>query len=306
MTIPFNKPSLSIPQQIVQLQERRLIIESTEEAAHFLENVGYYRLAGYWQIFQADPVAHTFKPNVTFSQIIELYNFDRELRLILLDAIERIEVSFRSRLINEMCSHHSPNWFAEYDLSFSDKVLNDIMDTVEKELSRSDEDFLLHHQRKYNGDKYPPAWKTLQVLSFGTLSQLYGNLRNDVKGKKEIALSYGLVSPEFLNSWMYSLSILRNICAHHARVCYRKFNYPPKLMHRPRLCWISKELMPASTGPLLHLFFLQACSVRYLLHTVSPGNHFHIKLKELFKKYSSVEPGRMGFPDGWEEEDLWK
>lgn len=305
MAIPYNKPSLSIPEQIALLEQRGLKIEDPAETAHFLENVGYYRLAGYWQIFQSDPTTHTFNHGATFKQIIELYNFDRELRLLILDAIERIEVSFRSRMINEMCKHHDPLWFTRYNLFFNHDTLDGIMDIVDKELARADEDFLTHHRRTYNNEEYPPCWKTLQVLSFGTLSQLFGNIKNETVGKKEIALSYGLASPDFLHSWMQSISVLRNLCAHHSRVCYRVFSYPPKLLHRPRLAWVSRHLMPSSTGPLIQMLFLQLCSVKYLLHTVSPGNNFSTRLMELMIKYPSIEPNRMGFPPGWENEPLW-
>lgn len=303
--LPYNKPSLSISDHISLLEQRGLIIADHALATNFLKNVGYYRLAGYWRIFQNDPVAHTFKADTTFEHIIELYNFDRELRLLLLDAIERIEVSFRAHIINEMCAAHPANWFAYETLAFDTDALDKILLAVDKELGRTDEDFVAHHKRKYGAEEYPPAWKTLQVLSLGTLSQLYGNIKNNIPEKKAIATSFGLASGDFLHSWMHALSVLRNLCAHHSRVCYRTFSFPPKLMHRPRLAWISIEKLPQATGPLIQLLFLQISAVRYLLHTASPGNHFTEKLKFLIQKYPSIELNRMGFPPDWQEEPLW-
>jgi abortive infection bacteriophage resistance protein len=112
MPVPFNKPATSIPEQIALLRQRGLVIQDNTAAEHCLKHIGYYRLAGYWQIFQHDPVNHIFIPGTSIQQIIALYKFDRELRLLLIDAIESIEVSFRAMLVNEMCARYGPTWYA--------------------------------------------------------------------------------------------------------------------------------------------------------------------------------------------------
>ncbi len=94
----YTKAATSIAQQMDQLQSRGLQIENKDEAGHCLLNMGYYRLAGYWWPMQADKVAHIFKPNSRFEDVIALYNFDRELRLLLFEVIEKIEIALRTRL----------------------------------------------------------------------------------------------------------------------------------------------------------------------------------------------------------------
>ncbi|RAJ75152.1 abortive infection bacteriophage resistance protein [Chitinophaga dinghuensis] len=306
MTLTYNKPALSIQQQIILLQQRGVIFSDQSEAIHFLENVGYYRLAGYWQDFQTDRINHIFCTGTNFKQIIELYNFDRELRLLLIDAIERIEVSFRCRLSNMMSIPYSPTWFAHSHLFHKEDLFDTVLEIIDNELARSGEKFILHHDKIYGTDRYPPAWKTLEVLSFGTLSKLYGNIRNDIAEKKAIAKSYGLSTVEYLHSWIQAISVLRNICSHHGRLCYRIFGYPPKLMHKGSLPWIVRENMPSSTSPHIQFLFLQLCTVRYILHTASPQANFHTKLKELIVNYPSIDVDKMGFSKGWEEEALWK
>ncbi|CAL1521197.1 Abi family protein [Chitinophaga sp. MM2321] len=304
MTTPYTKPSTSTSHQIALLQRRGLTIDDPLEAEHYLKHIGYYRLAGYWQIFQNDAVTHTFIPGSTFEQIAELYNFDRELRILLLNAIERIEVSFRSVLVNEMCSAYHPAWFTRVEYAFSEEVLDKILKTIDKELSRSNEDFVAHHDRKYGTDKYPPAWKTMQVLSFGVLSKIYGNIHKNVPEKKKIAKIYGLPSEAWMHSWMQVISVLRNYCAHHSRVCYRIFSFPPKDMRRPQLPWIKNA--PPTGGPLSQHLYYQLCAVRYLLHTCCPDNHFNDELRQLIIKSPGVELNRMGFIPEWEHEDLWQ
>lgn len=90
----FDKPFQTIQQQVEILSNRGLITD--DGAEHYLKHLNYYRLSGYWLPFQIDTKEHLFKPNTNFSDVLNLYIFDREFRLLLLDAIERIEVSVRT------------------------------------------------------------------------------------------------------------------------------------------------------------------------------------------------------------------
>ena len=274
------------------------------ETKHYLTHVGYYRLSGYWQYLQRNRISHTFIPGTDFDQVIELYNFDRELRLLLMDAIERIEVSFRAIMINIMCASYGPNWFTDRTIFFSEDRMNDVIDTINRELDRSDEEFIKHHEQKYGNAIHPPAWKTLQVLSFGTLSKIYGNIRNDIKEKKLIANVYGLPKEKWLHSWMQVISVLRNNCAHHSRICYRLFAFPPKEIKRVKLPWI-KNIPSAGSVESQQLYY-QLCVLRYLLYTASPGNDFSYRLMELLVKYGGIDLERMGFLENWDDEDLWQ
>lgn len=273
-------------------------------AEHYLKHIGYYRLAGYWQIVQHDSIKHVFIPGTTMEQIIELYHFDRELRSLLIDAIEFIEVSFRSVLVNEMCIKYGPTWFANPQYAFRKDVFNITLQVIDKELERSKEAFILHHNRKYGNIAPPPAWKTMQILSFGTLSKIYGNIHNNIPEKRNIAKIYGLPAAAWAHSWMQVVSALRNDCAHHCRLCYRLFGFPPKDMPRPKLPWI-KNTTSASRMLNQYLYY-QLCTVRYLLHTCNPGNSFNDKLKQLIARYPGIKLNRMGFMPGWEKEDLWQ
>lgn len=293
-----------IPDQIKILQQRGLDIRSSEETNHYLNHVGYYRLAGYWQFLQNNRTSQTFYPGTTFRQITDLYNFDRELRLLLLDAIERIEVSFRAAMINHMCLAYGPNWISDVSLFFSHEKTSDIIDTINIELERSEEDFIKQHVRRYGRSEHPPAWKTLQILSCGTLSKIYGNIGNDIKEKKIIANIYGLPKEEGLRSWMQVITVLRNCCAHHARVCYRIFPIRPRQTRNVKLAWIKN--IPSDDSIDSRQLYYQLCVVRYFLHTACPGTNFSYKLMELLVKYPGIELDRMGFPENWDDEDLWQ
>jgi abortive infection bacteriophage resistance protein len=304
MSTSYQKPTTSIQEQVELLRSRGLSIKNQQEAEHYLTYIGYYRLAGYWQVFQDDKIKHTFLPGVTFRHIKELYNFDRELRILLCDAIERIEIGLRALMTNIMCNSYGPNWFSDEKYAERTDRFNDNLVSIDSELARSMEDFVLHHDQKYGKTPPPPAWKTLQVLSFGSLSKLYSNIKNSLVEKKTIAQAVGLPNELWLESWILVISVLRNYCAHHSRVCYRTFNFPPKDLRKAKLPWITN--LPSASGKLREHLYYQLCAVRYILHSVSPDNHFSIKLKELIKKYPSVSLPKMGFPPEWEEEELWK
>lgn len=293
-----------IPDQIEILKQRGLKIVSSEETNHYFNHVGYFRLAGYWQFLQNNLISQTFYPGTTFKQVTDLYNFDRELKLLILDAIERIEVSFRAIMINHMCSAFGPDWISDTSLFFNYEKARDIIDTINIELDRSEEDFIKQHIRRYGRIEQPPAWKTLQILSCGTLSKIYGNISSDIKEKRIIANVYGLPKEEGLRSWMQVITVLRNCCAHHSRVCYRLFPIRPRQIRNVKLPWI-KNCPVDDSIESRHLYY-QLCVVRYFLHTACPGSNFSYRLMELLVKYPEIELDRMGFPENWEEEDLWQ
>jgi len=148
------------------------VIRDEAAASHYLKHVGYYRLAGYWKIFQTNTTVHTFREGTHFEEVIEQYDFDRELRLLVYDGIERIEISFRTQMVDVICMSHGSFWFTDSKYAQDQRLFQDNLVKINEELDRSKEEFIKHHGLKYGKVEYPPAWKTMQVLSFGTLSKI--------------------------------------------------------------------------------------------------------------------------------------
>lgn len=96
----FDKPSLKISEQRDLLLQRGLVVNDVQELEHYLKYIGYYRLSGYMRPFQ--DIKHDFLGEVSFCEILNCYIFDRKLRVLTFDAIERIEISIRSLISNEM------------------------------------------------------------------------------------------------------------------------------------------------------------------------------------------------------------
>lgn len=297
----YNKKTFTIVEHIQQLRKRGLQINDEELAIHYLSHVSYYRLAGYWWPMQSNKETHAFKPDSKFEDVISLYNFDRELRILLFDVIEKIEISLRTKLIYHLSHEFDPWWFQNTTIFQDSGALIDTLASLKEEVDRSKDAFIKEHKKKYKDDlRFPPAWKTLELASFGSLSKLYGNLKNTISSKDTIAKEMGAVNHTYLPSWLQSISQLRNYCAHHSRLWNKNLPGSPKLLSKPPYNWVKN--VPTDTSKL----YLHLCIMRYLVNIIAPGNSFSAKLQELFHKYPSVDPKALGMLPGWEEEPLWR
>ncbi|MDC7979296.1 Abi family protein [Bacteroides faecis] len=170
---------------------------------------------------------------------------------------------------------------------------------IRKEVSRSHDDFITEHFRRYSEPDLPPVWKTLEVISMGTLSKLYSNF-SDATAKHAVAREFGLNHHKFLRSWLECLAVLRNCCAHHSRLSNRVFPVKPKMPERMPNKWITDFSFREQT------LYPQLCYLVYWLNSIIPDNTFVVDFKQLLIKYPSVNTRLLGFPYNWEQEPLWR
>jgi abortive infection bacteriophage resistance protein len=295
----YTKQTLTLIQQIETLKQRGLIIDDEAEALTILDRTSYFRLADYWRPMEVDKTSHIFKPNTHFNDILTIYRFDTELKQIIFNAILQIEITVRSKMIRYFSENHDPFWFADETLSEDAECFQSNIAHIRREIKRSQEDFITEHFAKYDTPEYPPAWKTLEVLTLGTVSKLYANF-SDNTAKNLMAKDFGLPQHLILGSWLASITVLRNKCAHHARVWNRRFPVMPVLPRRTALPWIiNRNIHPYKLYP--HL-----CYIGYWLNSINPSNIFIKDIKALLKKYPVVAPAAMGFPRGYQNEPLWQ
>ena len=119
--------------------------------------------------------SHQFLPNSSFTFATNLYVFDRELRSLVFTAIQDIEIAFRTRIIHYFSMEHGPFWFMDVSKFKNQSIFNSCLDNIAAEVNRSREDFIAEYYSNYTSPSFPPAWKTLEVVSFGTLSKLFCN-----------------------------------------------------------------------------------------------------------------------------------
>lgn len=293
----YTKQPISIADQIVMLKGRGLLFDDEHIAIEYLKIISYFRLANYWKPMESDKINHVFKPHSRFENVVTLYNFDKELRCLIFSAIQSIEIALRTKVIQFVSSAYGAFWFADASLFSNAVIFSKCLANIDEELKRSKEDFLVEHFARYDNPPYPPAWKTLEVSSFGTLSKLYCNLSDNVL-KKQIAREFGLPQHLYLESWIKSLSVLRNCIAHHARIWNRKYPWKPQLPKKLQNPWIHEAVLQEK-------LYAQLCCVAYLMDAVCPDNDFRRKLKTLLEDYPIVDVAAMGFPKQWYNEPLW-
>lgn len=295
----YTKHPLTIEQQISLLKGRGLIIANETTAKGILGTISYFRLANYFRPMETDKASHQFKSGATFENAVRLYDFDSSLRELLFKAIARIEIALRTKMIHHFSLAHGAFWFAEEALSKDGRLFQENLGSMERELHRTKEEFIKDHFKKYDIPPFPPAWKTLEVVSFGVLSKMYYNF-SDTKVKKNVARSFDLPQHKILESWTASLAALRNCCAHHARMWNRSYPVTPAIPVKLKNAWISNIAVADNK------LYIQMCCIAYLLNNIHLGNAFTQTLKELIDAYPNVDAAAMGFPPGWQKEALWR
>lgn len=302
----FDKRPFTLTEQVKQLQRRGLEIKCPRIAEKYQINISYYRLGEYWYVMQSDKENHLFKPNSNFTDVIALYNFDAELRLLLFGIIEKIEISLRTKLIYYVSHEVDPWWFQNFEIFKNRNSLEKTLSNIELEIKRTKDVFIKKHIEKHNDDiRFPPAWKSLEQTSLGTLSMLYGNLKNNLACKNKIAEDFGAVNHTYLPSWLQSLSQIRNICAHHSRLWNRNLPGTVKLLPNPPNRWITDSKNVPKYFEFSKLY-VHMCLMRYMLNTIIPKNDFNVKLNDLLEKYPNVDPNALGMKPNWQDEPLWK
>ena len=291
----FEKPALSYAAQVERLQQRGMLIDDPAHAAFYLQHLNYYRLGAYWLPFEADHGSHRFQTGTRFSQVLALYVFDRELRLLVLDAIERIEISVRSQWAYQMAHRYGPHGYLDRTLARRPDQWERDKAQVTEEVQRSKEIFIQHLVNTYQ-EPLPPVWAACEVLSLGLLSRLFGNLK-PMPVRRAIAEVYG-IDEKVLASWLHHLTHVRNVCAHHSRLWNREFTITamqPK--HKPR--GLAAQWAPGSRKLYNSLVVLLHC-----MDVVAPLHHWRGRLCSLLAQ-DGVDLGAMGFPAGWERMPIW-
>lgn len=278
---------------------RGLIIENEEDATLLLERVSYFRLADYWRPLEINKATHQFVTGSRISEVVTCYNFDKELKVLLFSAIQTIEVAVRAKVIKHFSQTSGPFWFMDASSAINTNHFLSNLARVRSEVSRSKEPYIKEHLQKYDDPDLPPVWKTLEVVSLGTLSKLFSNF-SDNKAKNIVAGDFRLPQFLVLDSWLESLTALRNYIAHHARIWNRRFPQKPELLRRSRYPWITTN--PKQPFKLYSIL----CCIAYWLNAIDEKNTFVSDFKNLLKKYPSVNPELMGFSTSWSQEPLWK
>jgi len=265
-----------------------------------LSTVNYYRLSAYWYTFRVSGT-ETLKPGTSFDHVWDRYVFDQRLRVLAMEAIERIEVATRTQIAYHHAHAFGPFAYAT-DLASLPGMTNGpdwekrshahwIKD-VRKQFARSsDQPFVRHFRNKYTLSPDLPLWMATELMTLGNVLRFYQGCR--LQERQPVATTFGVTISEF-ESWF--------ICAHHGRFWNRKLVKEPKI---PRhVDWSHPVPVDRTT------VFAALTICAYCLTKIAPESNWQKRVRRLMEDYPAV-PKRtatgwtMGVPDNWLDCPLW-
>lgn len=253
------KPFKTYSQLVTIVESRGMLIEDSNRAERKLAQVGYYRLSGFsypCRDFDRDSTGqvkicpkrktplrlNTFLPDTSFDKVFDLYLFDKQLRQIIIDAIERVEICLRSIIAHEL-SHNDP--LAYEDAKFINPKWTQTFYPRPGQQRNSWLEWQSRHIRKINESREEcilwhtkrgcpiPFWVVIEAWDFGTMSKYFEMLAGRYQNR--IAAKFECSNPQEMIGWLKELNTLRNRCAHHSRVWNQKTSNTLTVTSVPRL-----------------------------------------------------------------------
>ena len=189
-------------------------------------------MSGYCKPFRAAD-SESFVSGASFEDVVALYLFDKRLRLMMMDALERIEVAVRAEIAAQMGAKNPQAhlkfdyfWIESCDQKSLDASLKafDAWRREEQKIRNRRDEIVNHHDREYGTP--PPIWASVELWSFGMLARFYKLMRPE--DQRAVATRFGVVR-KYLQSWLDAMGFARNVSAHHGRLWNRAVIWQPKL-----------------------------------------------------------------------------
>ena len=303
MTRTFDKPSLTWPQQIELLRANGMHVENEARAEYWLRHVSYYRLSAYWLYFEhpKDHQGPRFRDGTTFDRVTSLYDFDRNLRRLVMRGTEHVEVALRGSWAYQLGQLGGGHSYLDASLYEKRPEFYSNLSKLASETGFSRETYVKHYRETYDAPAIPPVWMVAEMMSFGQLSRWYSNL-SDRSLRNRIARPLGL--PEtVLVPLIRHVTDLRNICAHHGRLWNRRFLIPPRLAQKPEE--LRNTLDQAGTQAPARLYN-GTCLIAHVVNTVAPGSAWQENFADHVETHPEGDLAAMGFPANWRERPMWQ
>jgi abortive infection bacteriophage resistance protein len=231
-----------------------------------------------------------------------VYAFDRHLRLLVMDAIERIEIAVRSLMAYHHAHEHGAFAYAVDPNSLPKRGPGEhaeFLERLSEEVARSRERFVKHFWTEYgDAHNHLPVWMVTKVMSFGSVLSFFRSSSSKVK--TAVASAFGMPHKVF-DSWLLTLNTVRNICAHHARLWNRELGTNPII---PRLGDYPDWHTPVKVENKRVFAVLTIC--RHCLQEMAPQSKWMHRLEILLDNFPSIPRQHMGFPENWKDCPIWK
>lgn len=298
----YTKLPTTFSDQVALLEQRGLVIPDKAKAEFYLSQLNYYRFSAYCLPFEQDHASHQFLAGTKFDDVFNLYVFDRELRLLVLDAIERFEVSLRTQLAYHLSHNHATAHPQLKPQIFHNPVIyGACLNKLDNDIKRSREEFIKHLTGKYE-ELQPPIWAVVELMTMGQLSKWFSNI--DARADRQaISRCYGL-DEKVMTSFCEHISLVRNHAAHHARLWNRDFTKTPMLPKRGEAALLGSLWVLPDADRRIRKLYNTFAILAYLMTIICGENHWAGKLVALIDKHK-IDPAKMGFPNDWKVKPLW-
>lgn len=300
----YQHSPTTIEEQIELLKHRGMLGDE-QLMRRWLTTVGYYRLSAYWLPWELPPKDGTtrskqFPDGTKFSDIVDIYVFDRKLRLLIMEAIDRFEIAVRARWTNRLSiahgSHahmHPENFLNGFDHS---RMYSKLAQTAKD----SREVFIEHYKRKYTKPFLPPLWQVTELMTLGEIS-MWTKATRDNSLKDQMAKELGLPNKETLEGTLQLLSYVRNICAHHSRLWNRR-----TVKRAAYIRAFKDDLVIEDHGQAQNSVYNVLVVLSKTLRYQSPDTSFPIRVRKLVDSRPDWQMTAMGFPPDWRSRPIWR
>ncbi|MGY6000051.1 Abi family protein [Stenotrophomonas maltophilia] len=304
----YIKEALTYERQLQQLQERGLRIDDAAQAERYLRRVGYYRLMGYLFPLRI-PGTDNYRAGASIEVALAHYDFDRTLRHLIGEAIAHIEVAVRTAVTYQLA--HAYGSFGHLDSANfkqdggqagrSGQAWHPAwLATLDGEVCRAREIFIDHYKNKYSDPAFPrvPIYMASELMSIGSLSKLVRAMHS--ADQAEVAGAFDKPG-SVLSSWLHSLSVTRNIAAHHGRMWNRKLGVAPVVPRHEHWQQANNEIPPR------RIFFTLCVIADLLKHTAADPADWVARVSDHLEPFLADRRnlGGMGAPQGWRQHPLW-
>lgn len=313
----MHKHYMTIDEQVNFLKnEKKLKFKSEKLAKRVLQEVGYYKLINAYKI--PFIINNQYLDKVYFEDIYNLYKFDTELKTIVFEATTNIEINFKSLLSEVISSQYgikekiylkkenfAPDTGKADEYTFA-QMKKHIKDSIKKQV-----DNMQPAVKWYNDNyKYFPFWVVVNILTIGSVSRIYGKLKDS--DKIIVAKNYKLPH-NYLGSYIRHINLVRNICAHNDVLYrYKSINSIPQKIKNVKDIYEKLGILKnPKTGRYLKGSndFLATIIIFKLLLSKENFNLFYTKFKGLLSKLKkTLSPifyekilYEMGIPENWLE-----
>ncbi|EMA4150178.1 Abi family protein [Cronobacter sakazakii] len=294
------KPHKEYKDQLQILLSRGMVVNDQERAIRKLSQVGYYRLSGFWyisRVIQADDCGLSFRtdnflPGTTFEQAYDLYLFDKKLRMLMMDALERLEIHIRSVIAHEVgrnapLAYRNKSFINQRFINGSYSKFDAWLAKLDKKIEESRDDCIQWHK---NEGKEIPFWVAVETWDFGQMSRYYSMLNGGMQSK--VIRRFGLDNKVTFSKWLTCLNLLRNRCAHHSRIWNRTHPAVPI----PKHAFFDPLLI---TDKASERIYSAICIIWYLVRMIGPSSTWIRQVADLIDNKPSM-PGcffdAMGLP----------